>query len=71
MKENIAILSQYCMPTRRQIATAEAGGKPLTSQQKMTRLILPVLATAEAVGKPLASIQKTTRLLLPVLRRPV
>jgi hypothetical protein len=31
------------MPTRRQIATAEAGGKPLTSAQKMTRLIMPVL----------------------------
>ena len=42
MKENIAYL-RSCMPTRRQIATAEAGGKPLHPEQKMTRLILPVL----------------------------
>jgi hypothetical protein len=42
MKENIAFL-RHCMPTRRQIATAEAGGKPLNSGQKMARLIMPVL----------------------------
>jgi hypothetical protein len=31
------------MPTPRQIATAEAGGEPLTSFHKMTLLIMPVL----------------------------
>jgi hypothetical protein len=31
------------MPTRRQIATAEAGGKPLHPVQKMARLLMPVL----------------------------
>jgi hypothetical protein len=43
MKESIAFLRRHCMPTRRQIATAEAGGKPLHPQQKMTRLLMPVL----------------------------
>jgi hypothetical protein len=42
MKESIALLRR-AMPTRRQIATAEAGGKPLHPHQKMTRLIMPVL----------------------------
>ena len=43
MKESIAILRLNCMPTPRQIATAEAGGEPLTSFHKMTLLIMPVL----------------------------
>jgi ankyrin repeat protein len=42
MKESIAFL-RGAMPTRRQIATAEASGKPLTSHLKMARLLLPVL----------------------------
>jgi hypothetical protein len=42
MKENIAFMRRF-MPTRRQIATAEAGGKPLHPKQKMARLLLPVL----------------------------
>jgi hypothetical protein len=50
MKESIAFLRQRCMPTPRQIATAEAGGKPLTSFQKMTLLIMPVLE-AELQGE--------------------
>jgi hypothetical protein len=43
MKENIAWLRHHCMPTGRQIATAEAGGKPLAPEKKMARLIMPVL----------------------------
>jgi hypothetical protein len=43
MKESIALLRRHCMPTRRRIATAEAGGKPLHPHQKMARLIMPVL----------------------------
>jgi hypothetical protein len=43
MKESIAFLRQRGMPTRRQIATAEAGGKPLAPFHKTTRLLMPVL----------------------------
>ena len=54
MKESIAFLRQRAMPTPRQIATAEAGGKPLTSFHKMALLIMPVM----------------TLLIMPVLRWP-
>ena len=38
MKESVAFL-RIAMPTRRQIATAEAGGEPLIPTQKMVRLL--------------------------------
>jgi hypothetical protein len=50
MKESIAWLRQYCMPTPRQIATAEAGGKPLHPVQKMARLLMPVLSSCSSQG---------------------
>ena len=42
LKESIVFLGQF-MPTRRQIDNAEAGGEPLQPNQKMARLIIPVL----------------------------
>jgi hypothetical protein len=44
MKESIALMRQQLMPTPRQIATAEAGGKPLQPKHKMALLIMPVPA---------------------------
>jgi uncharacterized membrane protein YgcG len=43
LKESIAFLFQECMPTRREIDSAEFGGEPLRPIHKMARLILPVL----------------------------
>jgi hypothetical protein len=42
LKESIAFLFK-CMPNKRQIHNAEVGGEPLRPNQKMTRLVLPVL----------------------------
>jgi hypothetical protein len=42
LKESIVFLGQF-MPTRRQIDSAEAGGEPLQPNQKMARLVIPVL----------------------------
>jgi hypothetical protein len=42
LKESIAVLFNF-MPNRRQIHNAEVGGEPLRPNQKMTRLVLPVL----------------------------
>jgi ankyrin repeat protein len=33
----------HCMPTRRQIDAAAAGGEPLDAEQKMCRIVIPVL----------------------------
>ena len=42
VEETIVYMGQ-CMPTRRMIDTAEAGGEPLEPVQKMARLVIPVL----------------------------
>jgi hypothetical protein len=42
LKEGIASLFP-CMPNKRQIHNAEVGGEPLRPNQKMARLVLPVL----------------------------
>ena len=44
------------MPTRRQIDNAEAGGEPLTPEQKLCRIVLPVNQVSVSTGhSPLGS----------------
>ena len=50
LKESIVWLHSKCMPTRRMIDNAEAGGEPLTPQQKTARLVVPILV-AQASGE--------------------
>ena len=58
----------YDMPTRRQIDAAAAGGKPLDAQQRLCRIVLPVLCR---IVLPVRvgcrrRVQKTCRIVIPV-----
>ena len=50
VRESIAHLGR-AMPTKRQEATAEAGGQPLAPVQTMARLVVPVLLIAHLKGE--------------------
>ena len=47
VEETIKFMGKH-MPSRRQIDNAEAGGEPLSSQQKLCRIVLPVHAASSS-----------------------
>ena len=68
VEETIKRMGNY-MPTRRQIDNAEAGGEPLTPEQKLCRIVLTRLVLPARWERGVGCrrrVQKTCRIVIPV-----